>query len=67
MKWNNEVKTAFDYAIEAYQVKSLNTLIWYICNYQNSMNNSYLLIDHFSLMLSMGLDALQIFQSRIIF
>lgn len=33
MNWNNKVSTAFDFAIDAYQVKSLNILIWYICKY----------------------------------
>ena len=67
MNWNNEVCTAVDIAIEAYQVKSLNTIIWYICKYQNSLENAYLVIDHFSLMLSMGLDSFKIFQSNIVF
>jgi len=66
MNWNNQVCTAVDIAIEAYQVKSLNTIIWYICKYQNTLNNSYLVIDHFSLMLSMGLDSFKIFQSNIV-
>ena len=67
MNWNNKVSTAFDFAIDAYKVKSLNILIWYICKYQNSMRSSYLVIEHFSLMLSMGLDSLKIFNSNIIF
>lgn len=62
-----KVLTSLDLAIEKYQVRSINSIIWYICKYQNSLVSSYLFQDKFSKLLSMGVDTDIILNSNVIF
>lgn len=62
---NSDEKSAIDYALEANQIRSVSTMIEYICEFQNSWVYSNLFFNNLVTLINKGVSLHKLFESNV--